>query len=164
MDGIISKKHTYLDNYIKFGFKTSINMKKLKNNIILLKYTQSLGPINKFRGQKKISDDFKNFLLDLILNKKINTDTQKTLSQSDIKIFELMLEVTKLTDQLDYSRYIPTVEDYIHRFEILRGGFLAGNHSIEIREEMKDLLLLLSSKPINLIKKEDSDYFIEMLA
>ena len=100
----------------------------------------------------------------MISNKKINTDTQKTLNSVDVKLFELILEVCKLTDELDYSRYIPTVEDYIHRFEILRGGFLAGNHSIEIREEMKDLLLLLSSKPINLIKKEDSDYFIEMLA
>ena len=161
MDTIV--KPTYRDNYFQFGIMTCINRVKLNNNIILLKYVKNLGPINNFK-QTKITNELKYFIIDILDTNKINVDTQKKLSNSDIVIFEKLLHATKMTSQLKYTKYISTIEDHIQRFNLLRSAISAGNQAVEIKNELIDLITLLSSPLINKINKSDANEFILMLS
>ena len=157
-------KTTYLDNYIQFGNKTQINIKKLDNNIILIKYIKNLGPLKNFPAQKNISNELKLILQDLIETGKINVDAQKKLSQSDIKLIEKVLSLCKLTTHLQYKRYVPTIDDHIERFELLRSSLVAGNQSDEIKQELIELIKLLSNPFVSKISVQDAQEFIELLS
>ena len=157
-------KTTYLDNYIQFGNKTQINIKKLDNNIILIKYIKNLGPLKNFPAQKGISNELKLILQDLVETGKINVDAQKKLSQSDIKLFEKILVLCKLKTHLQYKPYVPTIDDHIERFELLRSSLVAGNQSEEIKQEFIQLIKLLSNPFVSKISVQDAQEFIELLS
>lgn len=157
-------KTTYLDNYIQFGNKTQINIKKLDNNIILIKYIKNLGPLKNFPAQKGISNELKLILQDLVETGKINVDAQKKLSQSDIKLFEKILVLCKLKTHLQYKPYVPTIDDHIERFELLRSSLVAGNQSEEIKQELIQLIKLLSNPFVSKISVQDAQEFIELLS
>jgi len=55
------------------------------------------------------------------------------------------------------------VEDYKKRFEILRGALIAGNDSDEIINELKDIILLLSNKSVNVISETNAKMLIDCL-
>jgi hypothetical protein len=158
------EKTTYLNNYIQFGNKTQINIRKLEDNIILIKYIKNLGPLKNFPAQKNISNELKMILQDIIETGKINVDTQKKLSQSDIKLFEKILSLCKLTTHLEYKRYVPTIDDHIKRFDLLRASLVAGNQSEEIKQELVELIKLLSNPFVSKISVEDAQEFIELLS
>ena len=160
----ITAPKTYVDNYVKFGPKCAINIKKIReNNIVLMKYQKSLGPICSFRGSHRINNDMKYFLLDLLDTNEVNADLQKKLDEESVKLLERMLKVAKLTDEVKYKKYVKNISDYIERFEILRGGFLAGNHSQELRDEVIEIVRLLSSPVVDRISRADADEIIESL-
>lgn len=161
---IIPEKKTYLDNYVQFGSRTQINIRKLEDNIILIKYIKNLGPLKKFPAQKNISNELKIMLQDLIVTGKINVDTQKKLSQSDVKLFEKILVLCKLTTHLQYKPYVPTIDDHIERFNLLRSSLVAGNQSEEIKQELIQLIKLLSNPFVSKISVQDAQEFIELLS
>ena len=162
--GIISPPITYDKHYVVFGNKCSINKRKLENeNKVLMKYQKNLGPIPRIRGQIPVSDTFRIFLIDLLNTGRINVDKQKTLNDTDIKLFEKMIDIAKVREVLNYQPYTATIQDHINRLELLRGGFVAGNHSPELRDEMIELLELLSSRPVGRISQADALEFIDML-
>lgn len=158
------EKTTYLDNYVQFGNKTQINIKKLEDNIILIKYIKNLGPLKKFPAQKNISDELKLIFQDVIETGRINVDTQKKLSHSDVKLFEKVLVLCKLKTHLNYKPYVPTIDDHIERFELLRSSLVAGNQSEEIKQELIELIKLLSNPFVSKISSSDAQEFIELLS
>jgi hypothetical protein len=161
---IIPEKKTYLDNYVQFGSRTQINIRKLEDNIILIKYIKNLGPLKNFPAQRHISNELKMILQDIIETGKINVDSQKKLSHSDIKLFEKILSLCKLTTHLQYKRYVPTIDDHIERFQLLRASLVAGNQSEEIKQELIQLIKLLSNPFVGKISGEDAQEFIELLS
>ena len=164
MTGICPKqKSTFKDNYVQFGSNIVINYKKLENNTLLIKYSKSFGPINKLRATK-ISDELKQFIIEIIQTDKINVDFQKQLNANDVSLFDKLIDICRIRTHLQYKRYIPNIDDHISRFNLLRAGLNAGNESIELRRELVELLTLLSSPLINKITKNDADEFIEMLS
>jgi hypothetical protein len=159
MKGI--EKQMKTQRYVEFG-KFILNYYQLENNnILLIKYPKSLAPITKLR-RTIISDNLKIFLKDLINFQIINIDLQKEISTEEIKILENLLNLSGLTQHLKYKRIDRTIQDAVHRFEVLKGGLLAGNQSIELKEELSKILKLFINKQI--IDSKEGYELIEILA
>jgi hypothetical protein len=159
-DGIVvtdAKKANY--RYVRLG-KFDLNHYKLKENILLLKYPVSRAPVGKIRATK-ISDEYKALLHDLMDTQKINTVLQRRLNKSESALFELMIRLAGLTEQLDYKKQVMTVDDYIHRFDIARCELSAGNDSSLLKEELIELIEILNGH--GKIDDSDSKEFISML-
>jgi len=160
MKGI--EKQTKTGRYVEFG-KFILNYYQLENNnILLIKYPKTLGPVPKLRSTI-ISDNFKFFLQDLINSQKINIDLQKEISTEEIKILEKLINLSGLSQYLKYKKigFDRNIQDTIQRFEVLKGGLLAGNQSIELKEELSKILQLFLNK--NIIDSEAGFELIEIL-
>jgi len=154
----ISYKETY---FIPFG-KFVLNIDRLnRENILLIKYPKNNGPT--LIKRTSITDDFKNLINDLLDTNIINTDLQKELNEKEQDLFHSLLKKAGLDLQLNYKRISKTVEDYKNRFEILRGALIAGNNSDDIINELKDIILLLSNKSVNVISETDAKMLIDCL-
>ena len=66
-------------------------------------------------------------------------------------------------EHLNYKKQTLNIDDYVHRYTILKGELMAGNQSIETKLEMIDIIKLLNNKSINKISDEDATYMIETL-
>ena len=154
------KKESFIiERYVEFG-KFIINHYQLDKNILLVKYPKTLAPIPKLR-RKIISDELKMLLQNLIDTQIINIDLQKEISIEEITIFENLLNLSGLTKYLNYKRIDKTIQDYVHRYEVLKGGLIAGNQSIELKEELIKILKLFINK--NIIDPESGFELIEIL-
>ena len=159
MKGIEKQKKT--ERYVEFG-KFILNYYQLENNnILLVKYPKSIAPIPKLR-RTIISNELKILLQDLINTQIINIDLQSEISTEEIKILENLLNLSGLTQHLKYKRIDRTIKDTIHRFEVLKGGLIAGNQSIELKEELSKILQLFLNK--NIIDPEVGYELIEILS
>lgn len=148
-------KKSYKDMYyIPFG-KFILNRKLLNENILLVKYPNSHGPVVKIR-RTPCTDTLKNLLNDLLDTGEINYTLQKALNEKEITLFELLLKLSGVTEQLNYKRQTKSVEDYVERFKILQGSIAAGNDSDEIKTELNDIIDLLSNKTVNRISLENA--------
>lgn len=159
----IKKEKSYREtNYFSFG-KFILNRGRLNNeNILLVKYHKNNGPVSKIR-RTKISDDFKNLINDLFDSEIINTELQKELNEKEQDLFELLLKLAGLDIQLNYKRYVKSIDDYKKRFNILRGAIIAGNHNPEIIQELINIIDLLSNNTLKIISIEDSNDFKDYL-
>jgi hypothetical protein len=128
-------------DWVKFGPKFMINTKLLKkNNTLLLKY-QTYSPIVWLK-RRKVNDEFKNFMLELIDTNTINYGLLKLCLEEDIYLFQQIIEKGKLTKSLNFDirEAEPTKEDLKERFEILKGEILAGNDNPEVKQKCKDVI------------------------
>ena len=159
MKGI--EKQTKTGRYVEFG-KFILNYYQLENNnILLIKYPKTLGPVPKLR-RKIISDELKILLQNLIDTQLINIDLQKEISIEEITLFENLLNFSGLTKYLNYKRIDKNIQDYIHRYEVLKGGLMAGNQSIELKNELISILTIFINK--NIIDSKEGFELIEILA
>jgi len=143
MKEIITKKSNYkIDRYIQFGIY-KLNHFQLEQNILLLKTPNSYAPVNLLKQRINISDNLKALIFDILHTGDINTDLQKMLILDDILLFEKLLKVCKIKDILNYKRITTGLDDVIARFEILRGGLISGNQSMELKTELIDIIELL---------------------
>ena len=142
MKPIIKEKQNYKQSrYIQFG-NYMLNHFQLENNILLLKTLKSFGPVYNLR-RTVISDDLKSLISEILHTGEINIDLQKDLSLDDTLLFEKLLKVSKLTDTLNYKRQSNNLDDIINRFEVLRGGLIAGNQSLELKKELQEIITIL---------------------
>lgn len=146
------KKSANKELYCNFG-KLILNLKKLNENILLIKYP-SKAPVPKLR-RTVISDDFKAIINDLLDTKKINIQLQKELNDKEQDLFDLLMNVSGLKNYLNYKRIYKDVNYYMNKFEILRGSLNAGNNNMEIKNELMDIIDLLSNKIYNKIPVEE---------
>jgi hypothetical protein len=146
--------------YIKFG-KLMLNHFQLNKNILLVKHP-SRGPVGKIRSVK-ISNSFKSLIHDLLDTQTINKALQKTLSHSEMNLFELLIQMAGLADQLQYEAQSVDVDTYIHRFEILRGQLVAGNDSNLLKKELREIIKILNEKSINKISDIDAAELLDIL-
>jgi hypothetical protein len=150
-----------VNHYTEFG-KYILNMRQLlEKNKLLIKY-KSMAPVPEIRGIK-VSDDFVSLINDIVDTNKINIQTQKKLSSVEMDLLEKLLKICKLKDKLHYHRVSMDIPDIMHRFEILRGGILAGNHSAELIEEIVNVISFLTIPSVNKIEKVDANEMISYL-
>jgi hypothetical protein len=129
------------NDWITFGSKFMINIKLLeKNNTLLIKY-QTYSPLGWLK-RRKINNEFKNFLQELLDTNTINYGLLKLCLDEDITLFEQIIEKGKLTKTLKFNREEcePTKEDLKERFNILKGEILAGNDNPEIKVKCKNVI------------------------
>lgn len=152
---------TSTDPYIKFG-KFIMNKQQLEKNYLQVKYpSKSPHPI--FTKKLKISDDFKDLLFDILHTHKINIQTQKNLSQDEADIFHKLLSSCGIDKYLKYKPVTKDLSDYINRFNLLRGAIIAGNHSIETLNEIRDIIKLLSNPSVNKINVNDASDILDYI-
>lgn len=150
-------------DYKPFG-RFIINRKELfDNNVMLLKYEKSHGPIKDWH-RHKVSDPIKRFVLNLIDTGELNTDLLKQIEeQDDIEYLEKLLNKCQISNQLKYKRYVFTVNDYVEKFNIIKGSIGAGNNNPKLKEQLRELIELLSNPVIKKINKEDANFLLECL-
>ena len=162
MKGIQKQKKVsfIIERYVEFG-KFIINHYQLDKNILLVKYPK-LGPVPKLR-RTKISDEFKMLLQNLIDTQLIDIDLQKQLKNDEILIFENLINLSGLIKYLNYKRFDNlNIQDYVHRYKLLSSGMNAGNQSIEIKQELTEILKLFINRDI--IDSKEGFELIEILA
>jgi hypothetical protein len=145
--------------YYQFG-KYILNRRQLKLKKLLIKYPGHLGPVAGFPSTQ-ISDTFKSLIDDILDVNKINVQTQKDLSNKEAELFDKLISKCGLVKALDYQYRTKDLNDYMMRFEILRGSYLAGNE--DVKEEFIDIINLLSNPAIQKISKDDAKEMIKEL-
>jgi hypothetical protein len=111
----------------------------LNNNTANFKYP-SLGSIPSIKPLK-ISDDYKELLLETLQTGKLNKKELDRLPQSEIKHFEKVAVGAGLVEQLGLK--IGTTEEDkadAKRFELLRGEYHAGNNNDKLIKELRQLI------------------------
>ena len=145
--------------YHQFG-KYILNRRQLNLNKLLIKYKGHLGPVAGFPS-KNISDTFKSLINDILDINQINIQTQKQLSVTEADLFDALIKKCALVNVLEYEYRTKDMNDYMQTFEVLRGAYLAGNE--DVKEELKDVINLLSNPAINKISKEDANEMLSEL-
>lgn len=155
----VNKKNT---NYIPFG-RLILNTKMLNENKLLIKHKNTHAPVPKLK-QTPISDNFKALIQDLITTGKLNIQLQKELSMKEQELLEVLFTVSHIKEHLGFSRKTKDIDDYIHRFNVLKGGLLAGNKNPEIKNEML-LIINLLNNPLTgpRINDEDAKFLKEII-
>jgi hypothetical protein len=111
----------------------------LNNNTANFKYP-SLGSIPTLKPLK-ISDDYKDLIIETLQTGKLNKKEFERLPQSEIKHFERVVVGAGLVEQLGL-KLGNTDEDKTDtkRFELLRGEYLAGNNNADLIKELRHLI------------------------
>lgn len=154
----INKKAT---NYIPFG-RLILNQKMLDENKLLIKHANTHAPIAKLR-QTDVSDNFKALIQDLITTGKLNIQLQKELSMSEQNLLEILLKVSHIKEHLEFSKKTKDIDDYIHRYNVLKGGLLAGNKNEEIKNEMMLIINLLHNPIVGRLNDEEKEFLIKFI-
>jgi hypothetical protein len=144
-------KFNYRDHYYKPFGRLIISVKALNEEdkpYILLKHNSDLlSPVPKLR-RKEISTDFRALLNNYLETNQISKELQKELSESEQNILQIAMYCAKI-DGYEYQS--KTVDDYIKKFNLLKGALLAGNNNDIIKDELKQIVTLLSNPMINKI-------------
>ena len=154
------KQNGFKARYSDFG-KFVINHYQLKTNILLVKYSKSHAPVPKIKGTI-ISNDFKNLITDLLKNESINEELQNKLKDHEIDLFDLLINISGLANQLNYKRIETSVHDIINKFEVLRGELVAGNNSDILKNDLANVITLLNVK-YNKISDSDAIELLDIL-
>lgn len=111
-----------------------INMNKLKDNILMIRYCSTNALIPTIKVQR-ITDDTKGVINDIIEDKfekrlfeKLSED-EKRIVKRFVQVFNLDLDVT---DKID--------EEYKKQFEIVLGQFQSGNNNPAIKTKLKQYI------------------------
>ena len=158
------KKPRYKALYYKQFGRFIINTKYLDENKILIKYPISHAPVNKF-PQQKCSFQLCDFIRQMLKN---NGEMCKALYEKipneEIKYLEDLLKISKLDLQLDYeNKMYDNTNDYKERFNLLMKNINNGNISVELINELEELIEVLNTKKVNKISNEDKLMLMELL-
>ena len=115
--------------------KFYIEKNKLRDNILSVKYAKNEIPLAQLRP-RSISTALRELIED-VLNDKYNEKIYKMLPDDDKRIFKKFVKVLKLPidtfDDLD--------KDYQKNYELLKGQFLSGNNSPEIKNALRKYIV-----------------------
>jgi polyhydroxyalkanoate synthesis regulator phasin len=126
-------------NYMQLG-KFMINIKQLDNNDLLIKYL-SYAPIYKLKRQK-VSDDFKELLLNLLTTGEINYELGKKMSITEKELLnDLIVRAgLKMDLKFDKKKLQEKISDIVEEFKILQGEIIAGNDNPQLTYNIKNVI------------------------
>jgi len=109
-------------------------------NVLNLKYP-SLGSIPSIKPMT-ISDDFKDFVIDVMNTGRVNEKQFNSLLPHEQKHFERISKGAGLIDTFKLKRSGDDDEKAeVDRFNLLRGNYLGGNNSPDVLKELKGLVV-----------------------
>lgn len=142
--------------HFDFG-KYRISIAKLKQNLLSVSR-----PSNKSHVMTHlIGDELKNLLLDYKDHQKFNVSAYHELNPDQKLIFNLLLQQSGMDDTLGIRVKVEELPKLIDRYELLRGQVLAGNDSLEVRKELRNVVLKLV-KLNKLPQKQSFDLLLEL--
>lgn len=126
--------------YKRFG-KYVIHIPFLTDkNVLNVKYP-SLGAVPSIKPMT-VSDDYKDFVLDVITTGRPNEKVYKQLNDFEQKHFERICKGAGLIDTFKLKRSGDDEDKKdIDRFNLLRGNYLGGNNSPDVIKELKWLVI-----------------------
>lgn len=130
--------------YIDFGKFVLHYPQLVEKNIFNLKY-KSLGNIPQL-SPFKVSEDFKDFLTDLIDRGKLSDKLYSRLDEDEKKRFERIVTFAKLNNKLGVKRVDLNEQENNNRnekmnpFELVRGEWVAGNNNDNVKKELITLI------------------------
>lgn len=125
-------------NHFAFG-KHRISIRQLKRNILSVTTAEGKSQVS----SRLITDAVKTILLDFRDNGKFNCDAYLKLKGDDKKILDDLLVKSNMDDQLGIRVRDDELGELVDRYELLRGQILAGNDAIEVRKELRAVVLKL---------------------
>jgi hypothetical protein len=131
--------------YKEFG-KYCIHMPQLLNKDVLNVKYKSLGGIPDFKPMA-VSENYKDFMVDLVNNNSINKALYKQLPLQEKKHFEKVSTGAGVFKQLGLSR-VSADDDKkdMERFELVRGEVEAGNDNPKLIKELKHFIIKFLSE------------------
>jgi hypothetical protein len=137
----------------------SIDVNKLKNNELAIKYTKSKKIVTQIPLQH-ISDELKDIVMDVIED-KYNEKLFKQLKTTDKRLFRRVIKLLGLEKKI----HLPAEDDeesaFQQRYEVLLGECSSGNSNKEVKQELKHYVLQALSE--GLIKPNDAHQIIVSL-
>lgn len=152
----------YYNKNLKQLGKLAISVTNLHVNKLLVKYNSG-GTFRHIKSTVPISAELAQLLIELFETHRINIILQQQLNEKDTQYLDILMKFSQLGEMLEYKLYVKNIADYVDRFKILRGGFMAGNYAPELVKELHGITALLSNPVINRIKTEDALFITELL-
>ena len=115
--------------------KFTIDLDKLKQNILNVKYSSCRGSVAGLKVER-VSDDVKNVVMDIV-HDKFNSNLFKKTLTDDQRIVSNFVRTLKIknVDMDDFDRA------YQHEYELLLGEVNSGNSNEKIKKQLKQYIL-----------------------
>ena len=140
-----------------FNNKYAIDTKKLKKNILDLKYLKNANHVATFQPIE-ISTYLKNIIENIIKdNYNLKKEEFNHLNETEKRILKRLFHFLKIQneDVMDYTN------DLTNQFQVAYGSFLAGNNNKELIQELKEYVKLAIHE--NTINKSDGQLILNKL-
>lgn len=151
-----------VEKYVSFG-KFILNYPHLEEGYLHLKYP-SMGPLpfEELKRKLRISDQLKNFIIDMLNKKKISKAKFTALNTDDKALIKKILEISKLNKTFIIKEGKGLMEDEdMKNFNVILGEIKAGNTNTDLKRQ---LVLLLSKFTLEgRINKEEGNEIIRDL-
>jgi len=142
MAGLGIKANTKED-FLPFG-RVIISMDKLHKNMIKIKYASTGSNHPKLRRQIKISNDFKDLLLDIVERQKFNHRLFKMLDEVEQTICLDLLKVVGLKKTLKIGDLETTIDkELMNEYDIICGEIESGNDNPQLIKRAKQLIAVM---------------------
>ena len=128
----MSQKH------FSFG-KYHISIARLKDNVLSVRTEKKNYPMSSV----VITNDVRDLLLDYKDHGKFNLSLYNKLVGNNKTIMDKLLKSSGMDDHLHIRINNDDMNQLLERYDLLRGGILAGNDSVEVRKELKNIVLQL---------------------
>lgn len=138
-----------------FG-KYRVSIRRLKDNVLSLT-TENKSPVS----STLITDSLKELFLDYKDHQKFSISTYNKLKPEERKIIDPILKQSGMDEKLGLRIKDEDLGELIERYELLRGQVLAGNDAVEVRKELKHVVLQLVRKG-KLPLKKSYDLLLEL--
>ena len=148
-----SKKNRHYLNDDKFY----VELHKLKENILSVKYASNDAPLTTIRVQN-ISNDLKDIIEDVLKN-KYNERIFQQLNPNDKRVFKRFIKGVKI----DSISFDDDLDKQFHKdYQILKGQFESGNTSPEIKNALKRYVI--EGLAENRINKNEAHFLLYQLS
>jgi hypothetical protein len=121
----------YIDKYY-------VDMKKLKSNILSVKYAKTDAHIPTLKVTP-ITDGVKDLLTKILNEDQYDDSMYKKLKDTEKRLVKRFLKATKLDEQIDLGK--DEDETFQTQFQILLGEFNSGNDSPVVKKSLKKFVL-----------------------
>jgi hypothetical protein len=135
--------------------KYAIDLKKLRQNILALKYLKNANNVATFNPieiSKTLKELLEHFLHD---GKQIDSSDFEKLSHTEKRLLKRLYSFLKIDFDFEHD------DQFQKRFEIMYGSFLAGNDNVELKKELKEHIKLAIHEAI--ISKQEGASMLHKL-
>ena len=140
--GIQSREIKHKKSFHKYA----IDLKKLRHNILALKYLKNANNVATF-NPIEISKTLKEFLEHFLHDgKQIDSSDFEKLSHTEKRILKRLYSFLKIDFVFDHD------DQFQKRFEVMYGSWLAGNDNEDLIKELKEYIKLAVHE--NIISKD----------